>query len=479
MIIKLNINDILHEKLKMMKEAFSYQKMKLHRIQEASQHNTRLEPSSSFLMKFNSNFSLTEEQIKNTKEILDDLISDDEQRIVQGLKDLKNQILVLGSKILYFLDLSHITKLMELMKNIELSDCSLTIIANIRGMPELSNFLLLNNVHETLITFLKSNNQRFITLSILIVGNNCECSTEFRDYAYENGLLKAVYESNTINLKDKIWAISNSLLRVPYPNNLEKEVSTILINCSQQKYYFFENTTISLRGLVLKTFVHMLDEGASDFIDVIVENNFILVLIDEFLTGNEKRKLQTIQILSECCNNEDAVLQMINNDFLPKFREVLSDNKTSEDFLRYGLYLIQNWINLDNYFSYICDIVIMKLDFSIFLKNHSFKLEQNAIKTLQRIVYVILPTDIPTLLSKELVSLLINLAFTNNTSTTSFITLTFYSVFDKCQLMTDFLSQLAHMLLPLIESNDYHEVCETMELKQATQLANKIKEYLE
>ena len=177
MIIKLNINDILHEKLKMMKEAFSYQKMKLHRIQEASQHNTRLEPSSSFLMKFNSNFSLTEEQIKNTKEILDDLISDDEQRIVQGLKDLKNQILVLGSKILYFLDLSHITKLMELMKNIELSDCSLTIIANIRGMPELSNFLLLNNVHETLITFLKSNNQRFITLSILIVGNNCECST--------------------------------------------------------------------------------------------------------------------------------------------------------------------------------------------------------------------------------------------------------------------------------------------------------------
>ena len=223
----------------------------------------------------------------------------------------------------------------------------------------------------------------------------------------------------------------------------------------------------------------MLDEGASDFIDVIVENNFILVLIDEFLTGNEKRKLQTIQILSECCNNEDAVLQMINNDFLPKFREVLSDNKTSEDFLRYGLYLIQNWINLDNYFSYICDIVIMKLDFSIFLKNHSFKLEQNAIKTLQRIVYVILPTDIPTLLSKELVSLLINLAFTNNTSTTSFITLTFYSVFDKCQLMTDFLSQLAHMLLPLIESNDYHEVCETMELKQATQLANKIKEYLE
>lgn len=460
-----------------MKENITSEKIKFLRIQEITQHDNT-ESESQILGCINSNFQLTDEQRQTMNEILNDLIAEDEESAVCGLKDLRNQISVFGSKILNFLELRHITRIVEMMNISKCSDDSLTIVANIRCAPDISQFMILNKIHKPLKKFLESKNQRFVILSILIVGNNCECSTKFRNYAYEKGLLECVYNSNTNKLKDKIWAISNSLLRAPYPNNLEKDITTILINYSQQKYYLIDNETVRLRGLVFKTFVHMLDIGASDFIEIIIDNKYISVLIDEFLTGSAKRKFQTIRILSECCYNEEGILQMINNDFLPKFRDIMTDTNTSEDFLTYGLYLIHNWICQDNYLSYLCDIVLQKMDFSIFLKNHTFEFEQNAIKTLQYIVYVILPTEIPSLLSKECISLLINFTFTNSISTSSFIISIFYFIFERCHFMTDFLSQLSFILLPYIESNDFQEIFEAGEIEKATKLISYIKEYV-
>ncbi|KAH0792374.1 hypothetical protein GPJ56_003720 [Histomonas meleagridis] len=426
--------------------------------------------------------NLTEEQIQNTESILEDLISEEPERSILGLKDLRNQVSILKTKIIGFLGPLHINRLFFLLQNVQYQDDVLTILAQTAN-PEYSELLLANQCPPMLIHFLNTDNLRYRTIALLIIGNNCQHSKIFRDCMFETQVLKSVSLCQPYDIKEKIWALICSLEKAPYPNGYEQFITETLVQYSiEPNYnrYINDNTqTINLRKMIIKGFNTMLINGCNEFIQYLINNNYIFILAESLLNSSTKHYINIINLLSECCIDDIAKSQMITNDILTMIRDIISNNLYANDLISSCFTFISNWIDLTNdYIPQLSDILCTKIDFVTLYNISSFMLQQKITRTLERIVFVILPEHIPIVISKELVGILGNLMLSCELNLNVFIVSIFVNVFAKCREMTEFLSELAEELQQYVMCEYYEEVMEMDESFKAQQLFDNVREYI-
>ncbi|OHS95409.1 hypothetical protein TRFO_10556 [Tritrichomonas foetus] len=172
---------------------------------------------------------LSQEQIETMEEIANEILSDDINVIREAINDLSNQLQYIRKDHLStFLTVQHISKIMDFLSQQDLSLSALNILSNLH-CPDFSSTLLHFNIIDASIFFIDRPNPEYVIKAVLIIGNNSLHNIRFRDTSYEKGAFHKIYHCKNIDQKVVLWALSCALEKIPYPGNLECDITQMLI----------------------------------------------------------------------------------------------------------------------------------------------------------------------------------------------------------------------------------------------------------
>lgn len=353
-------------------------------------------------------WDLTEEQVNSTNEIVSEILSNDPDIVKKALEDFISQLKLLSNKVVGFLHIRHIQRIIELLNHNDFYALSLNILSQIRE-GFYSQMLIDFNFLSYGVKFLNQNNSIYALYSIIIITNNSIISDEFRNAAFEQKVFHKIKECKIIDLETIAWSLKSALEKEPYILNIQEEIPRMLIEISEDP----ENCLA--RSYAIEAFNLLESRGYYEYRHIILENRYIYVLTDVCNTDEEYKK-EALEVISYCCNcGNECLVQIFNYDTINIFSEIINTNKDDDYMICFTNFLTNSLFNSDD--MYVSNLVkrFCNQNLGNLFINHSSIIYPKAAATIQRLFNATTnPELIANALTPNLIINLSDLLFINN-----------------------------------------------------------------
>ena len=438
----------------------SYRKTKFLRNLQQKDYNNEIKHQA-----FKSD--LNEDQKNVMNQIAQEIISNDPNIVKNALNDLLGQQKVLSNdQIVSYLSFAQIKSFIDHLSQPDFSYLCLQILSKIR-VDEYTNILLDFNFIQFAENCLCQPNRDFVYCSVIIITNNSLVSHKFRNQAYDKKIFHLIKNNEIIDIGTKAWSLESALKMEPYHDNIEEEISQMLIEISENPDNSFN---YKARHHAIKAFNLLESRNYTTFHHVILRNHYINALTDIYNNDPKlKYRQMALEVISGCCIcGNDCLSQVFNYDTINIFTGIFQSSADDDYIIIFSTFLINSIMSCDcMYISKLVDRFCNLNVLNLFI-NHSSLVYPKVTHAIQRLFSVTEnPETIAKALSPELIAQLSDIIFIDNFTdytdgnTTINVFIIFENIINKLitfKSTSPILHNVLNMLVQVVQREDYYKL---------------------